>query len=114
MSSKISFEGIGEVVATFACGEGVIAGQVVKVTEDCMVGPCSDGEKFCGVALSAEDGYAAVQLGGLVKVAATGEDIQAGWVKLSADSAGGVKKDDSAGVEYLVVRVETDGAVVRL
>lgn len=114
MSSKISFEGIGEVVATFACGEDVTAGQVVKVTEDGTVGPCTDGEKFCGVALSAEDGYAAVQLGGLVKVAATGEDIQAGWVKLSADSAGGVKKNDSAGVEYLVVRVETDGAVVRL
>ena len=64
MSSKISFEGIGEVVATFACGEGVAAGQVVKVTEDGTVGPCTDGEKFCGVALSAEDGYAAVQLGG--------------------------------------------------
>ena len=75
MSSKISFEGIGEVVATFACGEGVIAGQVVKVTEDGTVGPCTDGEKFCGVALSAENGYAAVQLGGLVKVAAIGADI---------------------------------------
>ena len=41
MSSKISFEGIGEVVATFACGEGVAAGQVVKVTEDGTVGACS-------------------------------------------------------------------------
>ena len=30
--SKISFEGIGEVAATFACGDGVTAGQVVKVT----------------------------------------------------------------------------------
>ena len=32
--SRISFEGIGEVAATFACGEGVKAGQVVNVTND--------------------------------------------------------------------------------
>lgn len=114
MSNKISFEGIGEVVATFACGEGVSAGQVVKVTEDGTVGACSASEKFCGVALSAENGYAAVQLGGLVKVPTSGGSITAGWCKLSADGSGGVKKDDSAGVEYLVVRVETDAAVICL
>ena len=114
MSSKISFEGIGEVVATFACGEGVTAGQVVKVTEDGTVGACSASEKFCGVALSAEDGYAAIQLGGLVKVPASGGSITAGWCKLSADGSGGVKLDTSTGTEYLVVRVETDAAVICL
>ena len=31
--SKISFEGIGETVATFACGESVAAGQVETVTD---------------------------------------------------------------------------------
>ena len=114
MSSKISFEGIGEVVATFACGEGVAAGQVVKVTEDGTVGACSASEKFCGVALSAEDGYAAVQLGGLVKAPTSGGSITAGWCKLSADGSGGVKLDTSTGTEYLVVRVETDAAVICL
>ena len=44
--SRISFEGIGEVAATFACGEGVKAGQVVKLTGDGTVGPCGDGERF--------------------------------------------------------------------
>ena len=112
--SKISFEGIGEVVATFACSEDVAAGQVVKVTEDGTVGPCTDGEKFCGVALSAQDGYAAVQLSGLVKAGVSGEGVAAGWCKLSADGTGGMKKDTTAGSDYLVVRVETDGAVVRL
>ena len=38
--SRISFEGIEEVAATFACGEGVKAGQVVKLTGDGTVGPC--------------------------------------------------------------------------
>ena len=54
--SKISFEGIGEVAATFACGDGVTAGQVVKVTGNGAVGACSDGDRFCGMALSAQDG----------------------------------------------------------
>ena len=95
--SKISFEGIGEMVATFACAEDVAAGQVVKITADGTVGTC-----------------AAVQLGGLVKVATTGGSITAGWCKLSADGSGGMKQDGSAGTEYLVVRVETDAAVICL
>ena len=104
--SKISFEGIGEMVATFACAEGVAAGQVVKVTADGTVGACAAGNKICGVTLSAEDGYAAVQLGGLVKVPVSGGSITAG--------SGGMKLDTSAGTEYLVVRVETDSAVICL
>ena len=114
MSSKISFEGIGEVVATFACGEGVAAGQVVKVTADGAVGACTAGNKICGVELSVEEGYAAVQLGGLIKVPTSGGSITHGWCKLSADGSGGMKLDASTGTEYLVVRVETDAAVICL
>ena len=112
--SKISFEGIGEMVATFACAEAVAAGQVVKVTADGTVGTCAGGDKICGVALFAEDGYAAVQLGGLVQVATSGGSITTGWCKLSADGTGGMKQDTSAGTDYLVVRVETDAAVICL
>ena len=106
--SKISFEGIGETVATFACGESVAAGQVVKVDV------CSAGERPCGVALSAEDGYAAVQLGGLASVPISGEGVTAGWCKLSADGTGGMKQDASGGTDYLVVQVETSSAVICL
>lgn len=112
--SKISFEGIGEVVATFVCGEGVNAGQVVKLTGNGEVGKCSDGDRFCGVALTAEDGYAAVQVAGLVKVAAA-EGVAVGWNRLLADANGGVKKDSATtGGEYLVISVDSDSAVVRL
>ena len=82
--SRISFEGIGEVAATFACGEGVKAGQVVKLTGDGAVSPCGDGERFCGVALSAGEGFAAVQLGGLIRVAASGGALSEGWNRLLA------------------------------
>lgn len=44
--SRISFEGIGEVAATFACGEGVKAGQVVKLTGDGTVGHCGEASAF--------------------------------------------------------------------
>ena len=45
---------------------------------------------------------------------ASGGSITAGWCKLSADGSGGVKLDTSTGTEYLVVRVETDAAVICL
>ena len=93
--SRISFEGIGEVAATFACGEGVKAGQVVKLTGNGTVGPCGDGERFCGVALSAGEGFAAVQLGGLIRVAASGGALTEGWNRLLADGSGGVRPDSA-------------------
>ena len=93
--SRISFEGIGEVAATFACGEGVKAGQVVKLTGDGTVGPCGDGERFCGVALSAGEGFAAVQMGGLIRVAASGGALSEGWNRLLADGSGGVRPDSA-------------------
>ena len=104
--SRISFEGIGEVAATFACGEGVKAGQVVKLTGDGAVSPCGDGERFCGVALS-----------GLIRVAASGGALSEGWNRLLADGSGGVRPDSAetpTGGEYLVVRAESGGAVIRL
>ena len=114
--SKISFDGIGEVVATFTCGADVKAGQVVKASGNGAVDKCGDGERFCGVAHTAEDGSAAVQVGGLVKVAAA-EGVAVGWNKLLADGTGGIKKDSASpatGVDYLVISVDSGSAVVRL
>ena len=52
--NKVSFEEIGAVAATFFAQKEVKAGQVVKMTGNGQVGPCSTGDKFCGVALSNE------------------------------------------------------------
>ena len=114
--SKISFDGIGEVVATFTCGADVKAGQVVKASGNGAVDKCGDGDRFCGVALTAEEGYAAVEVAGLVKVAAA-EGVAVGWNKLLADGTGGVKKDSASpatGGDYLVISVDSGSAVVRL
>lgn len=54
------------------------------------MGPCSAGDKFCGVALSNENGCAGVQVKGFCPVAVTapfgfGVDV------LAADGGGGVQ-----------------------
>ena len=48
MKDRVSFEGIGEVMATFYAGEGVKGGQVVKLGGDGEVAPCAAGERFFG------------------------------------------------------------------
>ncbi len=127
--SKISFDGIGAVVATFAAGEGVKGGQVVKVSGNGAVAPCSAGDRFCGVALEPRAGAAGVQVAGFVEVTYTGS-LNVGRVWLAADGQGGVKAAENApvepeeggeviipapaGVSALVVSVESDGTAVLL
>jgi CDP-diglyceride synthetase len=48
---SISFEGIGQWCATFAC-EGMKEGAPVKMAENDKVGICGGGEDFCGVAVA--------------------------------------------------------------
>lgn len=112
---KISFSGIGEVVATFLVDGQVEKGQVVKVTDSGAVGPCDAGDAVFGVAVAADNGYAAVQVAGFAEMRAAA-DPGAGLVKLSADGDGGVKEDGTAGKEFWVVDWDDAAktAVVRL
>ena len=79
-----------------------------------QVGPCSAGDKFCGVALSNENGCAGVQVKGFCPVAVTGS-IDLGWNVRAADGAGGVQtatagaEESPSGVECLVVSTDTAG-----
>ena len=100
---NLSYEGIGQWAATFACGD-VQEGQVVKISAGDTVAPCGAGDGFCGVVLAkARDGGACtVALGGMVTVSCTSAPA-VGWAKLS----GGVKADEG-GREYLVVRSESN------
>ena len=55
---SVSYEGIGQWAATFACG-GVREGQVVKVSGNGTVSACEAGDRFCGTALAvSRDGTA--------------------------------------------------------
>ena len=111
MKDKVSFEAIGQVAATFYAAEGVKAGQVVKLSEDSTVAPCTAGEKFVGVAITdAKDGCAGVQTAGFAVVPCADGGVKAGYVSLAADGDGGVKKADG-GAEYLVVAVNGDNTI---
>ena len=112
--SKFSFEDIGAVVATFAAGEDVVGGKVVKLTANGTVGLCSAGDAFCGVAMQPRKGGAAVQVKGFVTVSCTGS-LTPGWAVLEADGNGGVQTaSDGDGVSALVVSAGENTAVVCL
>jgi len=108
---RISFEGIGEVMATFEAEENVKAGQVVKVSGNGTAAPCAAGDRPAGVAAAVKNGCAAVQVRGFATVSATGVGI--GWAKLSADGSGGMAADEN-GADYLVVQADGEGTTVVL
>lgn len=117
---SISFDGIGEVVATFLVEADceLEPGDVVCLTGDSEVGLGTSGGLFCGVAVTvAEDGYAAVQLDGLAVVRYSGTAApEVGWAMLAADGAGNVTAVKENGLSYLVLSVDEEAklAVVKL
>jgi len=104
---KLSYMGIGQWCATFAC-TGVSEGRMVKLSGSGTAAECAAGDRFAGCAASvARSGDAcSVVLGGIVTVPYSGDDPAPGWATLSADGAGGVRADP-AGQSYLVVEVNT-------
>ena len=57
---SVSFEEIGQTVATFQLESGLAVGQVCKITANGKAGACGEGDDFCGVILSKNGDYGAV------------------------------------------------------
>ena len=104
--SKVSFDDIGAVVATFAAKDDVKAGQAVKITANGEAGACSADDTFAGVALSVRGGFVGVQVNGFLTLPVTGS-VGLGRVNLAADGTGGVKAVSTGGVPALVVSVDS-------
>lgn len=104
--SKVSFEDIGTVIATFAAQDGVKPGQMVKITANGEVGACSANDAFAGQAQSVRGGFAGVQVRGFFTVSTTGT-VSLGRVSLAADGSGGVQAASTGGVPALVVSVDS-------
>lgn len=109
----VSFEGVGQVCATFL-GGGLTEGHVVKLTGNGTVGECAADDAFCGVAVCCKDDACTVQVGGFVSVRYTGTAPAAGWRALAADGTGGVKAAASGGVNCLVADVDTTAKTVTI
>lgn len=103
--SKVSFEDIGAVIATFAAKDGVKPGQMVKITANGEVGACSANDAFAGQAQSVRGGFAGVQVKGFLTLPITGS-VALGRVSLAADGTGGVQTASTGGVPALVVSVD--------
>ena len=97
---EISFAGYQENVLTFECDTAVAAGDLVKMSASGKVAKAAANDVFVGKCLSANAGFAAVQIDGYMEAQKTGT-INVGYNKLVA-TATGVKTADS-GVERLVI-----------
>jgi hypothetical protein len=103
---NISYEGIGELVVTVPvalCQEG----HICRINTDGRAEECDAGEKFCGLVLAEENGTAAVQLEGFIKVGYSGSRPMPGYVTLAGDGNGKVMTSNT-GREYLVVASNQD------
>ena len=107
---RISYEGIGHLAVTMPADD-CVAGQVCKVNSSGAAAACGAGTKFCGIAEAVENGMAAVQVEGFVKMGYTGTAPALGYANLAADGSGNVTAN-SAGNSYLVVAVDTSNNTV--
>ena len=112
---NVSYEGIGQWAATFACS-GVSEGQAVKVSGNGTVAACAENGGFDGEVLSvARDGKAcSVAMGGMVTVSYSGTAPTAGWNTLAADGKGGVTVVSEGGRSYLAVEADTAAKTVTI
>ena len=104
---KIGYEGIGQVTVTMEATDGVQAGWAVSMAGNGLAGTCPSKTAFCGVALHARDGQAAVQVGGFVRAGYSGDTApDVGWNSLAGDGAGKVTLDAGNGRKVLVTEVD--------
>ena len=107
---SVSYEGIGCLTVTFPKIQAEV-GHVCRLNLLGRVETCANGDKFFGVVQAVDDATAAVQVEGFVEVHFTGTTPARGYTKLSSDGNGGVKVD-SAGMEYLVVRLNSEKSTI--
>jgi len=108
----ITFDSIHETFMTFSADDGLEAGMVCKITDNCAVGPCQSGDSFCGVARSARLGMAGIVLSGYVTLPFSGTAPTLGYCALCADGTGAVKVGGDR--QYLVAHVDKNAQTVGL
>lgn len=103
---KVSFDGIGQEVVTFAVNEGAPAeaGRAVEMSGSGEVKAAEAGAPFMGICKQVRGGFAAVQTRGAVTCAYAGENPVVGYGKLAAAENGVAV--NGAGREYLILSVD--------
>ena len=116
---SISFEGIGEICATFFVDQsvGIVPLSPCTITENNTVAFAFEDERFIGWVVNTTDDCCAVQLNGYVESAYSGTDPEVGYSHLLSDGLNGVCVDSGTdgvytGGEYLIVKVDTTNNIV--
>lgn len=112
--SKVTFDGMGELVATFQAGS-VVAGAPVMMNGNNTVRSVSNGGRPMGVALHKRGDYVAVQLKGFARVQYTGSPAL-GWNSLVGNGTGGLRPATEAetGQDCLVVDLDSSEQMMGL
>lgn len=100
---KVAFNGFNEQTATFETSGTVNAGEPVMISDNGTVSAANGA--FCGICVGTRAGYAAVQLGGYIRVPYSGT-LSVGFAPLVGNS-GKIKSDSTNGRNILVVDVDT-------
>lgn len=112
---KISFEGIGQTVATFECAAALEKGVPVKLSDNGKVAACSADDLFVGITAGPTDGGAiAVVLRGYVKATYTGTAPTVATGAVCAAGSGKVKVASTGGRAVTVIDVNTTDKIVGL
>ena len=101
----ISFQYIGQVCIT-CFNSGVHVDQPCKISTNCSIAACVDGNPIDGVVVAQSNNLATVAVKGFVTLAYTGSTPTLGFCPLAAAGNGKVKKLEGAH-EYLVCNVDT-------
>ena len=103
---NISFTGIGEVYATFACTEDIVkSGVPVMLSGSGAVSPCTNGGTLCGFAGPSRGGLCRVQVSGFAEVSYSGTAPEVGFSPLVGNGTGGVMVSEK-GRSCMVVSVD--------
>lgn len=110
---EISFEGIGQVIASFQAESEVQPGMAVAVTGNGTVGLGTAGDPICGKVIGVRGGMAAVQISGMTQLDYSGTAPALGGDCLTVDGSGKVKQDTEHAANCRIVSVNTaDNTVV--
>ena len=109
---KVSFEGIGEQLISFAAANGTTKNEFVKLSASGTLAKCSADDVFMGYCVKTGAGFADVMTHGYIEVGYVGQTAPTlGYDTLTAAGSGKVQADDD-GREYLIIKVDTTNAVV--
>lgn len=111
---SVSHNGFNENVLTFIASGNIQPGIPVKISDNNTVSPCTPADSFCGVCCGVRNGFASVQLSGIVSLPFSSAAPAPGYRLLASDGTGGIKSVATGGRSLLVVSSDSTAGTVTI